>query len=253
MPLAGLVSKIASRIENSVCRAGRRFREVERALLIAAIAIFLCLEWGPLSDERARWGIASGHPFVKEVALTFDDGPREWGMPELLAALRSLDVPGTFFLVGKFAERYAPITKSIEAEGHEIENHSYTHPKLHTLWVEKIMREAERCNEVMDNLEILTPHFLRPPGGGFNLKVFYAMRRMKMRMGLWSVNTADYTGIPAHKITNAVVRMARPGAVVLMHSGVPETVSALPAIVTTLRQRGYRFVTLQDLWNGGLI
>jgi peptidoglycan/xylan/chitin deacetylase (PgdA/CDA1 family) len=240
-------------MKNSFDRVGRRLCQWERGLLIAAVAVFLCVEWGPLSDERARWGIAAGHPFLKEVALTFDDGPREWGMPELLAALKSLDTPGTFFLVGKFAERYASITKSIEAGGHEIENHSYTHPKLHTLWIEKIMREAERCNEVMDNLGILTPRFLRPPGGGFNLKVFYAMRRMKMRMGLWSVNTADYTGIPASRITNAAVKMARPGAVILMHSGVPETVAALPAIVTTLRRQGYRFVTLQDLWNGGAI
>jgi peptidoglycan/xylan/chitin deacetylase (PgdA/CDA1 family) len=105
----------------------------------------------------------------------------------------------------------------------------------------------------MDNLGIVTPRFMRPPGGGFNLKIFYAMRRMKTRMGLWSVNTADYTGIPASRITNAAVRMARPGAVILMHSGVPETVSALPAVVTALRQRGYRFVTLRDLWNGGRI
>ncbi|MDR1620876.1 MAG: polysaccharide deacetylase family protein [Synergistaceae bacterium] len=234
-------------------RNGRRLRGLERNLLAALLVLFLCVEWGPLSDERARWGIASGNPFVKEVALTFDDGPRDRGMPELLAALRRLDVPGTFFLVGKFAERYGPITKSIAAEGHEIENHSYTHPQLTTLWVEKIMREAERCNEVMNNLAIRTPRFLRPPGGGFNLKIFYALRRMKMRMGLWSVNTADYTGRPAHKIIADVLRGVRPGSIVLMHSGVPATVEALPAIVSELRARGYRFVTVQDLWNGGAI
>jgi peptidoglycan/xylan/chitin deacetylase (PgdA/CDA1 family) len=206
-----------------------------------------------LGEERMRWGVAAGHPFVKEVVLTFDDGPREWGMPELLAALRELDVPGTFFLVGKFAERYGSTTQSIDAAGHEIENHSYTHPRLYTLWVEKIMREAERCNEVMDNLAIRTPRFLRPPGGGFNLKIFYAMRRMDMKLGLWSLNTADYTGKTAEEITRAVTHMVRPGSIVLMHSGVPETVRALPMFVTELRRRGYRFVTLQDLWNGGRI
>jgi peptidoglycan/xylan/chitin deacetylase (PgdA/CDA1 family) len=206
-----------------------------------------------LSDERARRGIASGNPFVKEIALTFDDGPRDRGMPELLAALKSLDVPGTFFLVGKFAERYGSITQSIDAAGHEIENHSYTHPKLYTLWVEKIMREAERCNEVMANLAIRSPRFLRPPGGGFNLKIFYALRRMDMRMGLWSVNTADYTGRSAELITADVLKSTRPGSIILMHSGVPATVEALPAIVTALRERGYRFVTLQDLWNNGAI
>ncbi|MDR1977554.1 MAG: polysaccharide deacetylase family protein [Synergistaceae bacterium] len=241
------------KVRKHVRRIGRRLRGLERKLLVALLVLFLCVEWGPLNDERSRWGVVSGNPFVREVVLSFDDGPRDKGMPELLAVLRSLDVPGTFFLVGKFAERYGPITKTIDVAGHEIENHSYTHPQLYTLWVEKIMREAERCNEVMDALAIRIPRFLRPPGGGFNLKIFYAMRRMNMRMGLWSVNTADYTGRSAQQITADVLRAARPGSIVLMHSGVPSTVEALPMIVTTLRKRGYRFVTLQDLWNGGAI
>jgi peptidoglycan/xylan/chitin deacetylase (PgdA/CDA1 family) len=206
-----------------------------------------------LGEERARWGIASGQPFVKEVALTFDDGPREWGVKELLSVLERQDVPGTFFLVGKFAERYGSLTLSIRDAGHEIENHTYTHPKLHTLWVEKIMREAERCNEVMEALNVRAPVFLRPPGGGFNLKVFNAARRMNMRLGLWSVNSADYTGKSAERIAADVLRNVCPGAIVLMHSGVPATVEALPFVVTALRARGYRFVTLRDLWNAGLI
>jgi peptidoglycan/xylan/chitin deacetylase (PgdA/CDA1 family) len=234
-------------------RIGRRLRGFERHLLAVLSVLFLCAEWGPLNAERAERGIASGNPFVKEIALTFDDGPRDWGMPELLGTLKNLGVPGTFFLVGKFAERYGPITKTIDDAGHEIENHSYTHPKLYTLWVEKIMREAERCNEVMVNLGIRAPRFLRPPGGGFNLKIFYAMRRMDMRMGLWSVNTADYTGKSPLQITAEVLRAVRPGSIILMHSGVPATVEALPAMVTALRERGYRFVTLQDLWNNGAI
>jgi peptidoglycan/xylan/chitin deacetylase (PgdA/CDA1 family) len=234
-------------------RIGRRLRGFERNLLTVLLVLFLCVEWGPFSAERAQRGIASGNPFVREVVLTFDDGPRDWGMPELLAALKDLDVPGKFFLVGKFAERYSSITETIDAAGHEIENHSYTPPKLYALWVEKIMREAERCNEVMVNLGIREPRFLRPPGGGFNLKIFYAMRRMNMRMGLWSVNTADYTGKSPLQITAEVLRAVRPGAIVLMHSGVPATVEALPGMVTALRRRGYRFVTLQDLWNNGAI
>ena len=197
--------------------------------------------------------MASGLPFVKEVALTFDDGPREWGMYELLAVLDGLDVKATFFLVGKFAERYASITCNLQAAGHEIENHSYTHPKLYTLWVEKIMRETERCNEVMEALSIPVPRFLRPPGGGFNLKIFYAMRRMNMKMALWDTNSADYTGKTPQKIAEDVLRKVRPGSIVLMHSGVPATVEALPVIVGALRARGYRFVTVEDMWRKGAI
>ena len=228
-------------------------RRRERESLVALMVLFLCVQWGTLGDERIKRGISVGRPFIKEVALTFDDGPREWGMLELLAVLKEQNVPGTFFLVGKFAERYGALTTAIDNDGHEIENHTYTHPRLYTLWVEKIMREAERCNEVMENLAIRTPRFLRPPGGGFNLKIFYAMRRMDMKLALWDVNTADYTERPAHEIVNCVVKSARPGSIVLMHSGVPATVEAIPAIVSGLRERGYRCVTLQDLWNGGKI
>ncbi|MCL2010180.1 MAG: polysaccharide deacetylase family protein [Synergistaceae bacterium] len=236
-----------------MAKLGKRLRGLERILLIALAAFFLCVQWGPLSDERSRWGIARGHPFVKEVALTFDDGPREWGMPELLAALEEIDARATFFLVGKFAERYGSITKTIGAAGHDIENHSYTHPKLYTLWVEKIMRETERCNEVMEALDIRAPLYMRPPGGGFNLKVFYAMRRMNMRLGLWSLNTIDYDGRTARNISDNVIKSAKPGSIILMHSGVPATVEALPAIGAGLRERGFSFVTLREMSNGGAI
>ena len=226
---------------------------IRRPVLLACIALFLCLEWGPLNAERARWGIASGDPFVREIALTFDDGPRERGMQELMAVLSPQNVPGTFFLVGKFADRYAPITVALHRAGHDIENHSFTHPKLYTLWLEKIMREAERCNEVIEGLGIRKPRFMRPPGGSYNLKVFNAMRRMDMRLGLWNINSADYLGKSAEEIATFVLSKASPGSIVLMHSGVPGTVSALPEILRALGERGYRFVTVQDLWNRGAI
>jgi len=105
----------------------------------------------------------------------------------------------------------------------------------------------------MYSLNIRPPLFLRPPGGGFSLDVFHAMRRMNMRLGLWSVNTADYTGRPAYEIVNLVVRSARPGSIILMHSGVPATIEALPAIAAGLRERGFRFVTLREMYNGGAI
>ncbi|MBQ7263293.1 MAG: polysaccharide deacetylase family protein [Synergistaceae bacterium] len=224
-----------------------------RRILLSLLALFLCVEHGPLGAERRRWGIASGDPFVKEIVLTFDDGPRERGMQELMAVLGERDVHATFFLVGKFAERYAPITRSLAEAGHEIANHTYTHPKLWALWVEKIMREAERCDEVLEALGLPRTRFLRPPGGSFNVKVFNAMRRMGLRLGLWSINSADYTGRPTEEIVRSVLRGARPGAIVLMHSGVPNTVAALPEIIDGLRAMGYRFVRLEELWDGGAI
>ena len=219
--------------------------------MLISLAVFIFIEWGPLTHERHKYGIAAGDPFVREMVLTFDDGPREHGMQEINAVLTSYDVKATFFVVGKFADRYAPVTRMLHESGHELANHTFTHPKLYRLWVEKIMREAERCDEVLESMDIRPTRFLRPPGGGFNMKIFNAMRRMNLRMGLWSLNTADYTGRPAGEIINLVLGSARPGTVVLMHSGVPNTVEALKVIIPMLQKSGYTFVRLEDLWNGG--
>ena len=224
-----------------------------RKLMLLSLIIFLFIEWGPLTDERAKYGIAAGDPFVHEVVLTFDDGPREHGMQELNLVLNSHDVKGTFFLVGKFAERYGRITNLLHNSGHELENHSYTHPRLYRLWVEKIVREAERCDEVFESLAIRKTRFLRPPGGGFNMKIFNAMRRMNKKLGLWSLNTADYTGRPSEEIVRLVLSSVHAGDVILMHSGTENTVEALPEIIKGLKERGFTFVRLEELYSRGKI
>ena len=222
-----------------------------RKIMLITLTAALAIEWGPLNEERSRYGISSGDPFVREVVLTFDDGPRETGMQEILAVLESHDVHATFFVVGKFADRFSDVTLMLHNSGQELANHSFTHPRLYRLWVEKIMREAERCDEVLESLNIPKTRFLRPPGGGFNMKIFNAMRRMNLRLGLWSLNTADYTGRPAEEIVRLVLSSVRPGTIILMHSGMPNTVEALPAIIEGLKARGYTFVRLNDLWNRG--
>lgn len=222
-----------------------------RKLMLLFLAVFIYVEWGFLTQERAKFGIASGDPFVKEIVLTFDDGPREHGMQEISSALG--DVKATFFLVGKFADRYSNITLMLRNNGHEIANHTYTHPRLYRLWVEKIVREAERCDEVLESLNIRKTRFLRPPGGHFNMKIFNAMRRMNLKLGLWSLNTADYTGRPAEEIVRLVLSSVKPGDIILMHSGTPNTVEALPKIIEELKARGFHFVRLEELQTFGRI
>ena len=228
-------------------------RNLIRKTMLLALITFLFIEWGPLTDERVKYGIAAGDPFAKEVVLTFDDGPRDYGMRELNAALINNGVHGTFFLVGKFADRYSEMTLMLKEAGHELENHSFTHPRLYKLWVEKIMREAERCDEVFESLDIRPTRFMRPPGGHFNMKIFNAMRRMNKKLGLWSLNTADYTGRPKEEIVRLVLRSVKNGDIILMHSGTFNSVEALPEIITKLKERGFTFVRLEELYSRGKI
>ena len=222
-----------------------------RRLMLLILTIFMFIEWGPLTKEREKFGIAKGNPFIKEVVLTFDDGPRETGMQELDAVMSSFDVKATFFLVGKFAERYSRITLMLHHHGYELANHTYTHPRLYTDYTAHIVRQAERCDEVLENLGIRKTRFLRPPGGHFNMEIFNAMRRMNLKLGLWSLNTADYTGRPAEEIYNLIAGSVRNGDIILMHSGTPNTVEALPRIIRELHRRGFTIIRLEDMWNEG--
>ena len=222
-----------------------------RRIMLLSLTVFMFIEWGPLTDEREKFGIAKGNPFIKEVVLTFDDGPRETGMQELDAVMSSFDVKATFFLVGKFAERFPHITLRLHRQGYELANHPYTHPRLYTDHTDHIVRQAERCDEVLENLGIRKTRFLRPPGGHFNMEIFNAMRRMNLKLGLWSLNTADYTGRPPEEIYNLIAGSVRNGDIILMHSGTPNTVEALPRVIRELKRRGFTIVRLEDMWNEG--
>ena len=222
-----------------------------RRIMLLSLTVFMFIEWGPLTDERETFGIAKGNPFIKEVVLTFDDGPRETGMQELDAVMSNFDVKATFFLVGKFAERFPHITLMLHRQGYELANHTYTHPRLYTDHTAHIVRQAERCDEVLENLGIRKTRFLRPPGGHFNMEIFNAMRRMNLKLGLWSLNTADYTGRPPEEIYNLIAGSVRNGDIILMHSGTPNTVEALPRVIRELKRRGFTIVRLEDMWNEG--
>ena len=222
-----------------------------RRLMLLSLALFMFIEWGPLTIEREKYGIAKGNPFIREVVLTFDDGPRETGMQELDAVLSSFDVKATFFLVGKFAERYSNITLMLSRQGYELANHTYTHPRLYQDHTAHIVRQAERCDEVLEKLGIRKTRFLRPPGGHFNMEIFNAMRRMNLKLGLWSLNTADYTGRPPEEIYHLIAGSVRNGDIILMHSGMDNTVEALPAVIRELHRRGFTIIRLEDMWNEG--
>ena len=89
--------------------------------------------------------------------------------------------------------------------------------------------------------------------GHFNMKIFNAMRRMNLKMGLWSLNTADYLGKSPEEIVRLVLSSVRAGDIILMHSGIENTVEALPKVIEGLKARGFNFVRLDELQSFGRI
>jgi peptidoglycan/xylan/chitin deacetylase (PgdA/CDA1 family) len=187
---------------------------------------------------------APAHPWI---ALTFDDGPHQGKTESLLAVLHEAHVPGTFFVVGKMADRYPELVKEIARDGHELANHSYSHPNLSRLSDEAVLAELDQTRQVIQRLSGQDAFLFRPPGGDFSRRMVRMTAKAGYRIVLWSVLTHDVEGATPDAMQRRILAHAEDGAIILMHSGMKTTVQMLPRVIADLRAKGYHFVTVSTL------
>ena len=182
----------------------------------------------------------------KVIALTFDDGPGPH-TAHLLDILDQYGAKATFFLIGSKVSSQANVVHSIHARGHQLGNHSWSHPELPKLPVDQIAGEIDRTNDAIKQATGVTPAILRPPYGAVNGVVLEQLRLRGMSSILWSVDTRDWADRNSDIVCSRAVAGARPGAVILMHDIHQTSVGAVPCILSALKQQGYSFVTVQGL------
>ena len=182
----------------------------------------------------------------KVIALTFDDGPGPY-TAHLLDILDQYGAKATFFLIGSKVSGQASVVRSIQARGHQLGNHSWSHPELPKLSVDQIAGEIDRTNEAIRQATGVKPSILRPPYGAVNGVVLERLRLRNMSSILWSVDTRDWADRNSQIVCSRAVAGARPGAVILMHDIHQTSVNAVPCILSSLKQQGYSFVTIQRL------
>jgi peptidoglycan/xylan/chitin deacetylase (PgdA/CDA1 family)/outer membrane lipoprotein-sorting protein len=187
-----------------------------------------------------------GNPRRRQIALSFDDGPSPLATPLLLSVLRRFGVHATFFVIGEHAVPYPYLVKQMAAEGHEVESHTFHHPKLTTVDASTLREEIAAGAEVLTPLSG-APRWLRPPGGDYSVAVVDAARSAGMRLAMWTVNSGDWAFPPSNRLGERVLAGAEPGAIILLHDGTLNTVRALAGIIAELQRRGYDLVTLNDL------
>jgi len=183
------------------------------------------------------------------VALTFDDGPSPY-TPEILRVLRHMHAPATFFVIGRWALAYPHLVADEVQAGSEVGDHTQNHPPLAELSPSAQKAEITEAGDAIHRAGAPYPVLLRPPYGSFDQSTLEVLRAERMLMVLWSADTSDYLRPGASKIVYTAVSGAQPGAIILMHDGGgdrSETVAALPRIITRLRQRGFRLVTISQL------
>lgn len=186
----------------------------------------------------------------KVIALTFDDGPKPKYTEQILQILKKNNIKATFFWIGRFVEAYPEIALKVVAQGHAIGNHTWTH-SYDNMSRSLASYEIEDTAAIIESVTKVKTTLFRPPGGLLtNGPTDYAISR-DYAVLLWSADSKDFSRkVSVDSIISRVLKSAKPGGMVLMHDGGGDrtrTVQALPTIINSLREQGYKFVTVPEL------
>jgi len=184
------------------------------------------------------------------IALTFDAGASGVPTPAVLNALRAAGLHVTFFITGKWAEQNPQLVKQIRQDGHEIGNHTYSHPDLRKLSDAEIREQLKKTDEIVTRItgRPCDPYF-RPPYGARDKRVIRVAAEMCYTTIYWSLDSWDAfkKNITSNEVKERVLERVQGGDIVLMHCGSQATADALPTIIQELQSRGYQIVSVSEL------
>ena len=201
-----------------------------------------------LHDRPPPLAERTGNPRL--IALTFDDGPYPVETPLLLDVLAELHVPATFFLIGDDAEHFPDLVRRIARAGHEIANHTQTHPpNFQALDAAQVTAELERGAQTLRRYanDPAIGTMMRPPHGRFTEDTVRTAQRDGYSVILWDDDPGDWRPVSPQSISDHMEASASAPDIVLLHSGRLPTVQALPEVVARFRAAGFSFVTVGQL------
>lgn len=214
------------------------FQDSVRAMENTGMGQSAAVQVSKNSSIRAEKTIAA------KVALTFDDGPHPVYTPQLLDGLKERGVRATFFVVGENIPGNEEILKRMDAEGHLIGNHTYSHVKLSELDTARACAEVEKTNALICEVTGKEPEFIRPPFGEWKKTMECSLEMIPV---LWDVDPLDWTTKNTALVVERVLKDTKPGDIILLHDYYQSSVDAALEIVDALTERGYKFVTVDEL------
>ncbi len=250
-------------------RYWRRGLSLVRLGLILAATTLIILGWTKgLWPQRFMWPQAFGEGVfcvrTEEpiMALTFDDGPDPIYTPAILAILEEYQAKATFFAIGQHLFQYPHIAQTLVAQGHELANHTFSHPDLNRRLRQGILQEVKQTDALLGAMIPRMPPYFRPPYGHANLLVTDALKALGRPILFWDVDLRDWADPSVDHMMAILKRNAHPGAIVLLHDSSPpaagsasksrqKTVDVVRQILSTYIPQGYQFVTLSELLDRG--
>lgn len=206
----------------------------------------ICWNYGLLVQEF--FGINRAYTNEKVVALTYDDGPEAPYTNQILDILDRYRIKATFFYVGQQIKKYPELVKQIFARGHQLANHSYSHPDMISSSAEQIKLEIESCDRLLQQLGVTEKIAFRPPWGRRSLLLLDLILEMQKPLIMWDIDAEDYRQEDTPEIiANRVIKMVQPGSIILLHDASLRTVGATEIIIKNLQTKGYSFKTIFEL------
>lgn len=182
------------------------------------------------------------------IAMTFDDGPHASLTPKLLDLLAARQIKATFFVVGQCAAEYPQIVARAAREGHEIANHSWSHPNFGKMGDESVRRELQKTDDAIKAAIGVRPTLMRPPYGSITARQkAWIHETFGYRIVIWDVDPLDWKRPGPSVVTSRIVHNTHPGSIILAHDIHPPTIEAMPATFEQLQTKGFKFVTVSEL------
>jgi peptidoglycan/xylan/chitin deacetylase (PgdA/CDA1 family) len=184
-------------------------------------------------------------PFI---ALTFDDGPNATLTPKLLDLLAARHLKATFFVVGQNAADHPDILKRAVREGHEVANHSWSHPNLGKMSDDAVRRELQKTDDAIAAAIGKRPTLMRPPYGSITARQKkWIHDEFGYRIIIWDVDPLDWKRPGPSVVTARILKETKAGSIVLAHDIHPPTIEAMPATFDQLMKKGFKSVTVTEL------
>ncbi len=181
------------------------------------------------------------------VSLTMNCAWNADDIDSILDTLNKCNVKITFFIVGDWADKYPEAVKKISENGHEIGNHSNTHPHVNKLNIDKNCEEITECSEKLKNITGKEVNLYRCPYGEYNNTVINAANSLNYYPIQWSLDTLDYTGLTGNEMWNRLDGKLKKGDIILMHNGTKHTADSLELLIKNIQSKGLEIKKVSDI------
>ena len=182
-----------------------------------------------------------------KISISFDCAYGVEYTDEILRVLNEYDVECTFFAVEFWVEKYPEYAKKIVENGHELQTHSATHPKMSKLSKEEIKKELTTSISKIESVTGQKVTLFRAPFGDYDNKVISVATEMNLSTIQWDVDSLDWKDISAKQITDRIVSKTKSGSIILCHNNGLHTAKALPSVLARLKEKGFEFTKISDL------